>query len=197
MVSTLLGVAPHAGSISSSREGRESSAFREAREKSAFRKTSVNSSARKVRETRLLGESQIVDGPNVRDEPTPPKPTFDTTKSAPYPTEKKSPQVTEVKQPDKKKTSVSKALSPKPMSPKPMSPKSTPPKKASPQKEVRPKVKAKDVSPQKDKGEEDILTEVITAVIKLLLCSRIKYFLMMQQSHTITPSHRCVQSKFL
>ena len=181
MVSTLLGVAPPAGQISSSRETRESSSSRETMDKSTFRKTRDSSLARQVRETRLLGESQIVEGPNVRDEPTPPKPTTDTTKSAPYPTEKKSPQITQVKQPDKRKPSVPKAMSPKPMSPKPMSPKpmspkspkSTPSKKASPQKEVKPKVKAKDVSPQKDKGEEDILTEVITAVIQLLLGTRI------------------------
>ena len=74
----------------------------------------LGKSAKDDAETRLLGESAIIDGPNVRDLPSPQEPRVSITP----PTVEKHP--APPKQPDRKKLSVSKPISPKSMPLKPV-----------------------------------------------------------------------------
>ena len=120
-----------------------------------------------ARETRLLGESQIIDGPNVKDEPSPPEPKPPVQTVTVPPIVKKSPQV----MPPPKQATLTTTVSPKSVSPKSVSPKSTSAKSAlpmmvPPEKEVKPKVKGKEKSPPKDKGQGNVLAEVTQKEVK-------------------------------
>ena len=74
----------------------------------------LGKSAKDDAETRLLGESAIIDGPNVRDLPSPPEPRVSVTPSM----VEKSPQPAPPKQADRKKSSLPKPISPKSVSQK-------------------------------------------------------------------------------